>query len=87
MYSRDLGHTWTAPSSIASFLAPRGPYWVGPGVGLQLRSRMHAGRILFIGHHLAYQYDGVWYSDDGGRTYNMSRTNFEHMDEVSCGGG
>jgi hypothetical protein len=42
----------------------------------------HAGRLLFIGHHEAYQYDGVWYSDDGGATYTMSKTTFAKMDEV-----
>lgn len=46
-------------------------------------SNPHApGRMLFIGHHSAYQYDSVWYTDDGGNTYNLSKTNFKSMDEV-----
>ena len=38
--------------------------------------------MLFIGHHGAYEYDSVWYTDDGGQSYAMSATNFSHMDEV-----
>lgn len=82
MYSLDLGESWSTPVSIAAFLGPQGPYDVGPGVGLQLQRGKHVGRLLFIGHHDAYEYDGVWYSDDGGATYNMSVANFSHMDEA-----
>ena len=29
---------------------------------------------MFIGHHGAYVWDSVWFSDDGGDTYNTSST-------------
>ena len=55
-----------------------------PRFALHCRSNAsgHAGRLLFIGHHGAYQYDSVWYSDDGGATYHVASTNFTKMDEV-----
>jgi hypothetical protein len=42
--------------------------------------------MLFIGHHGAYEYDSVWYTDDGGSTYNLSKTNLTSMDEVRGAG-
>ncbi len=52
------------------------------GVGLQLHRGPHAGRLLFIGHGGPHKSDGVWYSDDGGVAYALSKTNFQSMDEV-----
>ena len=37
---------------------------------------------MFIGHHGAYVWDSVWFSDDGGDTYTTSSTIFERMDEA-----
>ena len=82
MFSSDNGATWSAQQNITQYLGKAGPYDVGPGVGLQLTRGPHAGRLLFIGHHNAYEYDAVWYSDDGGVTYELSSTSFPHMDEV-----
>ena len=82
MFSKDAGRTWSAPVSLSNFLAPLGPFYVGPGVGIQLARGVHAGRLLFIGHHGAYGYDGVWYSDDGGASYVLSNSTLLKMDEV-----
>lgn len=96
MYSSDNGVTWSEPTSLKPFLGEIVPSDVGPGVGLRLTKgkwagnhqyltyllTVMAGRLLFIGHHGAYEYDSVWYTDDGGATYNVSQTNFTHMDEV-----
>ena len=45
-------------------------------MGLQLSEKNpHApGRLLFIGHDGAYVRDYVWYSDDGGKSYAVSKT-------------
>ncbi|EGD83596.1 hypothetical protein PTSG_04204 [Salpingoeca rosetta] len=82
--SFDNGNTWSTPLHLDAFLGGAAPSDVGPGVGLQLKSNVsgHAGRLLFIGHHGAYQFDSVWFSDDGGHMYSLAQTNFTHMDEA-----
>eukprot|EP00043_Microstomoeca_roanoka_P014138 m.139278 g.139278 ORF g.139278 m.139278 type:complete len:179 (+) comp15940_c0_seq5:958-1494(+) len=81
--STDYGLTWSPPVSLNNFLNAVVPSDVGPGVGLQLSPQSkYAGRLLFIGHHGAYEYDSVWFSDDGGQTYQLSKTNFTSMDEA-----
>eukprot|EP00048_Salpingoeca_helianthica_P015629 m.227715 g.227715 ORF g.227715 m.227715 type:complete len:362 (+) comp17295_c0_seq1:146-1231(+) len=82
MFSNDFGATWTTPTDITRMLGPKAPYDVGPGIGIQLVHGPHKGRLMFIGHHNAYEYDGVWYSDDGGATYTLSQTLFPKMDEA-----
>ena len=65
--------TWSQPVDISRML---GPLWsprndstthlsVGPGAGMQLSAsnKFAPNRILFAGHHGAYTYDCVWYSD------------------------
>lgn len=37
-----------------------------PGLQLSATNPHHPHRILFAGHHGEYEYDVVWYSDDGG---------------------
>eukprot|EP00054_Salpingoeca_dolichothecata_P015800 m.91606 g.91606 ORF g.91606 m.91606 type:complete len:447 (-) comp21663_c0_seq5:367-1707(-) len=81
--SKDMGQTWSEPQSLASVLGADNGIEVGPGVGIQLsRRNKYAGRLLFIGHHGAYEHDDVWYSDDNGQNYHLSKTNFAHMDEA-----
>ena len=81
--SSDGGETWDNPISISAMLGPlfsppvsggRGGLSVGPGHGIQLSAsnKYHPNRLLFAGHHGAYQYDCVWYSDDGGKSYTLS---------------
>jgi sialidase-1 len=78
------GLTWTAPRDLGAVLGPSRGTWVGPGVGIQLLNphSPSPGRLLFIGHYGAYDYDLVWYSDDGGDTYTASETRLPHMDEA-----
>jgi len=96
--SVDQGKTWSVPMNVSSMLGPifspfsstRGGLAVGPGAGLQLSSEhpTHPNRLLFTGHHGAYQYDCVWYSDDHGKTWTLSLNEttgaparFEGLDE------
>lgn len=37
---------------------------------------------IFIGHHGAYDYDPVWYTDDMGESWTASNTYFKKMDEA-----
>jgi hypothetical protein len=77
------GETWTEPVDISKMLGPlfspfvssRGGLSVGPGAGIQLSAtnKHHPNRLIFAGHHGAYQYDCVWYSDDHGKTFQLSK--------------
>ena len=53
--SRDSGATWGSPTSIV--LGQYGWASVGPGRGIRLESEksLMPGRLLFIGHHGAYE--------------------------------
>lgn len=42
----------------------------------------HPGRLVFIGHYGPYTDDVVFYSDDGGTTFNTSTTPLPRMDEA-----
>lgn len=37
---------------------------------------------IFIGHHFAYEYDPVWYTDDIGKTWTASNSILKAMDEA-----
>ena len=37
---------------------------------------------IFIGHHWAYEYDPVWYTDDVGKTWTASKSMMKKMDEA-----
>ena len=54
---------------------------VGPGAGIQLSStnKFHPNRIMWSGTHDGYGYDCIWYSDDGGATYNISESSLMQM--------
>ena len=88
--SDDDGRTWSPPYNLTRFLGPWAGSLVGPGVGIQLSARPHKGRLLFTGHWGVYNATQVWYSDDGGRTYELSTTVFRGFDEsqlVELGSG
>ena len=57
-------------------LGPPGPFGVGagPGLGVQMTSGPHAGRLLFSGH--AGQVDVTWYSDNSGKNWTLSESMF-----------
>lgn len=87
MTSHDNGQTWAAAVNVSAALGKSFPpaVAVGPGVGIQLRedNPYAPGRILWIGHHLPYTMDFVWYTDDGGKTYSLSsKANLTQMDEA-----
>ena len=46
----------------------------GPGLGVQLASGPHAGRLLFSGH--AGQVDVTWFSDDSAVTWTVANSTF-----------
>ena len=71
--STDMGLTYSAP--VPQTGGQTGAS-TGPGRGLQLsKTNPHApGRLLFIGHKGAYVQDFIWFSDDHGKTYTISKT-------------
>ena len=77
--SEDGGLTWSAPVEISKYLGPWAGSLVGPANGIQLAS----GRLVFCGHFGVYNSTQVWYSDDHGKTYSLSSTVFEYMDECT----
>lgn len=41
-----------------------------------------SSKQIFIGHHFAYEYDPVWYTDDFGETWTASNSLMKAMDEA-----
>jgi len=82
-FSNDLGSTWSPPTTIDGSFGNATGTSVGPGRGLQLSpdNKKAPNRLLFIGHHGAYQEDYVWYSDDGS-SYTASSQSLPKMDEA-----
>jgi sialidase-1 len=75
--SDDSGATWSTPVQIthAVKLPDWGWYATGPGVGIQLRSEPHAGRLVIPCDHRCPEYDcgsHVIYSDDHGASWKLS---------------
>lgn len=75
--SDDSGATWSAPVEITESVKPPawGWYATGPGVGIQLKSGPHAGRLVIPCDHRCPEYDcgsHVIYSDDHGSTWQLS---------------
>lgn len=67
-------------------------YGIGPGVGIQLERGPHAGRLLIPAIHWTHfwegevpadnvRYDHVFYSDDGGESWELDGTVGPHLDE------
>lgn len=75
--SNDQGETWTEPREITADVKRTewGWYATGPGVGIQLESGSHAGRLVIPCDHRSPDYDcgsHVIYSDDHGNTWKLS---------------
>jgi len=47
-----------------------------------MTTKVYPGRLVFVGHYGAYTDDIVYYSDDGGATFNVSSTPLPKMDEA-----
>ena len=75
------GVTWTAPTEVSQFLGRWSGALVGPGSGIQLTAGRHRGRILFAGHWGVYNTTRVWFSDNGGETYQLGQGGFNRFDE------
>jgi sialidase-1 len=81
--STDDGLTWNKPVDISHFFGKWAGIQPGPGTGIKLQyNKLHPGRLVFAGHFGVYDTVVVWYSDDGGQTYEVSNTTFSDMDEV-----
>lgn len=82
--SNDDGMSWAKPADISSFLGEYVGSLPGPGNGgLQVKS---SGRLVFNAHYGTAERDSgavvVYYSDDGGVTYQLSKSKpFARMDE------
>ena len=85
-YSDDDGLTWTVPVLVNGIKEPSwGWYATGPGIGIQLRRGIYAGRIVVPANHsyddpqgklpiAPYGYGShVIYSDDHGTSWHMSQ--------------
>lgn len=79
-HSSDHGHTWSQPVEITA--ATKDPSWgwyaTGPGVGIQIRSGVHAGRLVIpcdhsypSGENEAEHGSHAIYSDDHGATWRL----------------
>lgn len=83
--SKDNGATWTKPSEITSTTKDASWTWyaTGPGIGIQIKSGPHAGRLVIPCDH---NYDDAAdatkhisgshaiYSDDHGKTWQLGGT-------------
>jgi sialidase-1 len=77
--SNDFGGTWNAPTILDPFMERFKGTFPGPGNGLVLSSHSKTpGRYVFASWGVAGSniYDIVSFSDDGGRTYSVSKTHF-----------
>jgi hypothetical protein len=75
------GLQWSPPVAIDGFLGRQGHAAAGHA-GLELKRGPHQGRLLFIGHRGAYVEDAVWFTDDGGATYQTAAKTLPKMDEA-----
>jgi len=88
-HSTDDGQTWAPPVEITADVKRNdwGWYATGPGVGIQLTHPRYAGRLVIPCDHRE-EVDGqsvkmshCFYSDDGGRSWQMGQSVDKHTDE------
>ncbi|QDU78830.1 Sialidase precursor [Polystyrenella longa] len=80
MHSDDEGQSWSEPRDVTRAFRREGAISLGsPGVGIQLTTGEHAGRILFpnyevfpVGDADRYTRNSASYSDDDGETWHLS---------------
>merc|ERR1711894_488717 len=82
--SNDEGLSWGPVKNISGFLKEHRGLLPGPGNGAYL---LEVDRIIFAGHYqTAERGDGrvvMYYSDDGGETFELSESIFLRADESS----
>ena len=74
--SEDDGQTWSDPIEITGMVKPDNWLWyaTGPGVGIQLRTGAHKGRLVIPCDHSTTDHrfaSHVIYSDDHGETWQV----------------
>ncbi len=88
-HSTDDGRSWATPVEITDAVKKRNWYYyaTGPGVGIQLSSSAHRGRLVIPSHH-SEQIDDkavilshVFYSDDHGQTWQLGDSVGLHTNE------
>jgi sialidase-1 len=87
--SQDDGRTWTEPRTITGAVKKPGWGWyaTGPGIGIQLASGPHAGRLVIPCDHREaidgkpVMFSHVFFSDDHGKTWSLGGTVDRHTDE------
>lgn len=93
MHSTDHGATWSAPTEITASAKMPGWRWyaTGPGVGLQLESGPHAGRLVVPCDHTFQNGEGgreprshAIYSDDHGATWRIGGSIGPGMNECQA---
>ena len=80
IWSDDDGRTWSAPREVTRQMRRETAIAVGsPGTGLQLSRGSHSGRIIFpnyefhpVGNGRTRTLNSISYSDDGGKTWQLS---------------
>ncbi|MEN6307001.1 MAG: sialidase family protein, partial [Anaerohalosphaeraceae bacterium] len=78
--SPDDGLTWSKPQDMTADVKPKNWRWyaTGPGIGIQLQSGPHKGRLLIPSNHSVPRGSSmvsgshVIYSDDAGTTWKLS---------------
>ncbi len=86
--SDDNGVTWSQPVEVTAQTKQSswGWYATGPGIGIQLQHGANKGRLVIPANH-SYNYEGsilgahVIYSDDGGKSWNISEPVFPGQNE------
>lgn len=88
-HSRDHGATWSKPAEITA--TTKDPAWrwyaTGPGVGIQIKSGTHAGRLVVPSDHSYVDGDKTErgshaiFSDDGGLTWKLGGVIRPQMNE------
>lgn len=89
MHSDDDGRTWSEPEDItAQVKLPNwGWYATGPGVGIQLKSGRHVGRLVIPCDHnekvdgKRTKFSHCFFSDDDGASWQLGDSVAPHTDE------
>jgi len=86
--SRDDGLSWTAPTEITSSVKKQDWSWyaTGPGIGIQLRTGAHAGRMIIPCDHMTLgdtkgYFSHAIYSDDHGATWKIGGSSGDGANE------